>query len=314
MTPRRFLVAVLLLALVGYLLTGVTQVRPGERAVVRRFGRVLDQQPEPGLWVGLPWGLERVDRVAVDQVRRVEVGYRPDSDEDSQTTPPGQLLTGDHNLVNVQTVVNYAVAHDAVVDYVVHADEADGLVARAAETAMAEWVAGRTVDEVLLRGKVDLPPWVVQETQRRLEPYRLGVSIRDASVALLLPPPQVKAAFDQVTQAQTEIRTRLYSAEQEAEKAVRAAEAETYRLEQLAAAYATEQTLLAQAEADRFERRLKQYQEMTRNNPDALAALWWDEMGKLFARLREGGRVDLLDNHLGPDGLDITIVTPSKKK
>ncbi len=313
MTRRAFW-AVLLLALVGYLLTGVTEVRPGERAVVRRFGRVLEYQPEPGLWVGLPWGMDRVDRVAVDQVRRVEVGYQPDADEGSLTTPPGQLLTGDHNLVNLQVVLNYAVRPDAVEDYVVHADEADGLVARAAETAMAEWVAGRTVDEVLLRGKVDLPPWLVGETQERLTPYRLGVVVRDASVALLLPPPQVKAAFDQVTQAQTEIRTRLYSAERDAEESVRKAEAEKFRREQLAAAYAKEQTTRARAEAESFERRLRQYQVTKRDNPDALVAIWWDEMGKLFAALREGGRVDLLDHHLGPDGLDITILTPPKKK
>lgn len=314
MNRRRLLYVVPLLLLAGYLLTGLTQVRPGERAVVRRFGRVLDQRPEPGLWVGLPWGMDRVDRVPVDRVRRVEVGYRPDADEDNLTTPPGQLLTGDHNLVNVQVVLNYAVRHDAVEDYVVHADEADGLVARAAETAMAEWVAGRTVDDVLLRGKVDLPPWLVAETQRRLEPYHLGVSVRDAGVAHLLPPPQVKDEFDRVAKAQTEMRTRLYSAEKEAQQALRTAEADKYRLEQLAAAYANEQTSLARAEADRFERRLKQYQEMKRDNPDALTAIWWDEMGKLFAKMREGGRVDLLDDHLGPDGLDITIVTPPKKK
>jgi modulator of FtsH protease HflK len=314
MTPRRVFWAVVVLLVVGYLLSGVTQVRPGERAVVRRFGRVLDFQPEPGLWIGLPWGMDRVDRVPIDQVRRVEVGYQPDADEDNLTTPSGQLLTGDHNLVNLQVVLNYAVQPDAVEDYVVHATDADGLVARAAETAMAEWVAGRTVDEVLLRGKVDLPPWLVGETQRRLSKYHLGVVVRDASVSRLLPPPQVKASFDQVTQSQTEIRTRLNSAEQEAQRSVQAAEAEKYRLEQLAAAYANEQTVLARAEADSFERRLRQYQEMKRDNPDALTAIWWDEMGKLYAKLREGGRVDLLDHHLGPDGLDITVMTPPKKK
>jgi membrane protease subunit HflK len=314
MTLRRLVWAAVLLLAAGYLLTGLTQVRPGERAVVRRFGRVLDRQPEPGLFVGLPWGMDRVDRVAVDQVRRVEVGYRPDADEDSLTTPPGQLLTGDHNLVNLQVFLNYAVRPDAVEDYVVHADEADGLVARAAETAMAEWVAGRTVDEVLLRGKVDLPPWLVAQTQRRLDGYRIGVAVRDASVSLLLPPSQVKASFDQVTQAQTEIRTRLNSAEQEAQRSAQAAEAEKYRLEQLAQAYANEQTVLARAEADRFERRLRQYQQSKRENPDALTAIWWDEMGKLFARLREGGRVDLLDHHVGPGGLDITEMISPKKK
>jgi membrane protease subunit HflK len=310
---RRFLYVLLGVLLVGYLLTGVTQVRPGERAVVRRFGRVLDRRPEPGLWVGLPWGMDRVDRVAVDQVRRVEVGHQPDAEE-GDVTPPGQLLTGDHNLVNLRAVLNYAVRPGGEEDYVVHAEKADGLVARAAETAMAEWVAGRTVDEVLLRGKVELPRWLADETQRRLEPYRLGVEVRDATVSYLLPPAEVKGSFDRVTEAQTEIRTRLYRAEQEAEQELRRAEAEKYRLEQMAAAYAGERRLLAQAEAESFERRLKQYQKLRQTNPDALSAIWYDEMGKLFARMKEGGRIDLLDNRLGPDGLDITVVTPPPKK
>src|SRR5438874_8416652 len=99
-----------------YLLTGVVQVRPGERAVVRRFGRVLDVKPEPGLWVGLPWGMDRVDRVPVEFVRPVVVGYRLQEDEDALATPPGQLLTGDHNLVNVQAVLNYSVRPDGVED------------------------------------------------------------------------------------------------------------------------------------------------------------------------------------------------------
>src|SRR5262249_41668518 len=78
-------------------------------------------------------------------------------------TPPGQLLTGDHNLVNVRVVVNYTIDADRVEDFVVQldgdggAERVDALVARAAEAEVAEWVAGRTVDDVLLRGKADLP-------------------------------------------------------------------------------------------------------------------------------------------------------------
>jgi membrane protease subunit HflK len=311
---KRIVIVLFIVLLCGYLLTGLTQVRPGERAVVRRFGRVLDYQPEPGLYIGLPWGMERVDRVPVDQVRRVEVGYQPSADESDLMVPPGQMLTGDHNLVNLQVVLHYAVDHQAVVDYVVHAERADSLVARAAEEALAEWVAGRTVDEVLLRGKVELPPWVVVETNRRLQPYGIGVEVREASVAHLLPPAEVKGDFDRVTEAQTAIRTKLYEAEQQAEQLTRKAEAEKYRVEQMAAAYADEKRLLARAEAASFAKRLEQYRKMKRDNPDALAAIWWEEMGKLFVRLREGGRIDLLDNRLGADGLDITVVTPSKAK
>ena len=61
------LVSLVVLAL-AYAATGLYQVLPGEAAVVRRFGRVLPERPEPGLHLGLPWGMDRVDRVAVDQL------------------------------------------------------------------------------------------------------------------------------------------------------------------------------------------------------------------------------------------------------
>src|SRR4051794_33093007 len=117
---RRLLTAVAVLLLLGWLLTGVTQVRPGERAVVRRFGRVLPDKPGPGLYVGLPWGIDRIDRVAVELLRSVTVGFQPGEESDaSGVTPPGQLLTGDHNLINLQVVIDYAVVEDEVADFVV---------------------------------------------------------------------------------------------------------------------------------------------------------------------------------------------------
>ena len=90
---RRLLLALLALGLVAYGLTGVVEVQPGERAVVRRFGRVLDDKPGPGLWVGLPWGIDRVDRVRVRTVRQLDVGYRPDAADsvDPDTTAPGAV-------------------------------------------------------------------------------------------------------------------------------------------------------------------------------------------------------------------------------
>ena len=170
-TMRRFLLVVLGLLLVAYLLTGVVQIRSDERAVVRRFGRVV-ATPQPGLWVGFPWGIDRVECVKVDQVRRVPVGYQPDADEPGGGTPPGQLLTGDHNLVNIQVVIDYTVRPEPeqIDNFVIQADRADGLVARAAEASLAEWVAGRGVDEVLLTSKVALPSWLVRQTQDRLAP------------------------------------------------------------------------------------------------------------------------------------------------
>src|SRR5437870_2216551 len=94
--------------------TALTQVESGELAVVRRFGRVLPHKPGPGLYCGLPWGMDRVDRVAVGKARRTTVGFTAPVEEDAGVTPPGQLLTGDHNLVNVQAEVYYKVIEEQV--------------------------------------------------------------------------------------------------------------------------------------------------------------------------------------------------------
>ncbi len=305
----RYIFSVLLLGLIGYLLTGVTQVRPGERAVVRRFGRVVDK-PGPGLRIGLPYSMERVDRVPVDFVRAVRVGYLPGEEESYELTPTGQLLTGDHNLVNVQVVLDYTVSDEQVEDYVVQADRVDGAIARAAEAVLAEWVAERTVDDVLIRGKAELPSLLVHRTQALIKPYQLGVLIQGASVAYLFPPDQVKDSFDDVTRAQTEIRTKEQEARQFAMEKLRTAETDKYRIEKMTAAYVNEQIVSARAEAETFEKRLEQYQRLRRDNPHFLAGIWWEEIGKLLAQMKENGHIDLLDNHLGADGLDITVSPP----
>ena len=83
--------------------TSVTRVNPGERAVVRRFRRVLPETRGPGLYVGLPWGIDRVSVSSMSaRCGECEFGY---TGKDDDNVPAGQLLTGDHNLVNVEAEV-----------------------------------------------------------------------------------------------------------------------------------------------------------------------------------------------------------------
>ncbi|HTU16767.1 MAG TPA: protease modulator HflK [Gemmataceae bacterium] len=307
----RYLRILLVLLIAAYLLTGVVQIRPGERGVVRRFGRLLPNRLEPGLAIQLPWGMDRVDRVAVDRVQSVTVGYQED-DLSGETMPAGQLLTGDHNLVNVQAVLTYKVRADEVADYIFQADRVDALLGRTVEAVMAQWVAGRTVDDVLLNGKNAMRPVLKEQTQTWIEPYRLGVQILDARVALIAPPNDVKPDFDSVALAQTRNTTLRNTAEQNVARELRMAEAEQYRLEQETAAYVHARKLLAQQEADRFLKRLRQYEIGRKDNPYYLRQIWEEERSKLFARLKENGQIDLLDHHLGANGLDL-FTAPQKQ-
>jgi modulator of FtsH protease HflK len=301
-----------LVAVAVYLLSGVAQIRPEERAVVRRFGQVV-AHPGPGLWVGMPYGIDRLDRVPTATVRRVAVGYRPELVEDA---PAGQFLTGDQNLVNVQVAIDYAVGETAtdLEDFVAQKDRVDGILARETEAALGEWVSGRPVDDVLLTGNVALPGWLVRRVQERIGDQRLGVRVQQVSVAYLAAPDEVRGAFEEVNRAQTAARSQEQRAHQEASKSLRDAEATAYQLEQQALGSAATKKALAKAEADAFNKRLGQYRKSKATNPDALTTIWWDEMGRVWLSFQGRGRVELLDAYLGPDGLDLTQVVPPPKR
>lgn len=310
---RRLVIVTVLLVLLAYLATGIAQVGPDERAVVRRFGRVV-ARPGPGLWVGFPSGIDRVDRVQVRTVRPLVVGFIPEAVEDSQATPPGQWLTGDQNLVNVRLVVEYAVDDTAIENYVVNSDQVDALLTRESEALTAEWVGARPVDEVLLTGRAALPRWIMQRLPDRLVSHHIGITVQRVSVAELAAPQEVQEAFAAVNQAQTGIVTRENQAQQEATQRLRDSESTKFKLEQQSQSYRTDKLTVAKSDAEAFTKRLEQYRRLKATNPDLLTAIWWDEMGRTFISMKGRGRVELLDQHLGPNGLDITQFLPPKRR
>ena len=315
MKRRTLLFLSLLLVLAGlvYAATGVYQVLPGEVAVVRRFGRVLPERPEPGLCLGLPVGhgprgprgrgpaAERRGRLSGCRGRRG--ACRPANCSPATTTSSTCRRRSTTRCGRTRRRPTS-----------LQAERVDGLTARAAETVMAEWVASRTVDETLLNGKVDLRAALLKQVQERIDPYGLGVEVLDAPVALIAPPDEVKSAFDDVAREQTRIETKVNNAEQEAESQWRIVLSYKYQKEQETAAYTENRRTLAERDAESFLNRLHKYQEARRDNPDYLRQIWDEERGKLFAKLKEDRQLGLLDDHIGPDGLDLDVLAPTPPK
>jgi modulator of FtsH protease HflK len=312
----RVVIALVLLAAGWTFWTCLTQIEAGERGVVSRFGKV-EGVAGPGLHVGLPWRIERVRRVRIDREREVTIGFEvPDAEDLETSTPPGQILTGDHNLVNLQATIRFAVVDEQVTKFVLYGDRADALVARAAESLVAEWAAGRKVDEVLLRGKEILPHWLPAKLEVLLAAYDLGVRIQMVSISKELSAPrQVKDAFEGVMRAKAEIDTKANQAQQEAE--ARWTEAMNYKktLETRVKVYAETQRTLARTDAEAFLARQRLVRQALSEKPGYLAAVWWDEVSRIYARMFEAGRLDLLDNRMAGGGIDILEqpLMPKKK-
>ena len=109
--PRTVYLVLGILAVL-WLLSGIYQVDADEKAVVLRFGKLVDVA-EPGLHYHLPPPIEMHITRAVTRVYRDEVGFRT-----IDPGPPARyrqfpnealMLTGDENIVRVELVVQYRV-------------------------------------------------------------------------------------------------------------------------------------------------------------------------------------------------------------
>jgi membrane protease subunit HflK len=285
----RFWPIILVLFGLGYFATGIYQVRPGEQAVVRRFGKVLEEPRGPGLNIGLPWGMDRVDRVAVDEQRQITVGYMETDQPPIDAAPGGQVLTGDNHLVDVRATVYYRVDRDrpgAVADYVLNAGRLQGILERATEVALASVLAGQRVDQVLLGQARNLEPLLQEHLTRALFPYRLGVAIESVNLTLVQPPAELVEVFREVNRARTqkEIAEREALSARQTEVSLARNEALKVRAETQAAAH--NKLTRARAEAENFLALWRKYRDYADASSNALLDLYLKEMQAILARFQ----------------------------
>ncbi len=90
-----------LAALAIWAATGIYAVQPYEKAVVWRCGRILPELSLPGIHCGLPWGIDRVTKLKVNEQKRVGIGLSLEDRNLGRTVEPrrAECLAGDRNLI-----------------------------------------------------------------------------------------------------------------------------------------------------------------------------------------------------------------------
>jgi membrane protease subunit HflK len=248
--PRVVPGLVALILLVGYALTGLCAVAPGEAVVVRRFGRVRPSPLGPGLHWTAPRGIDRRDRVRLDAVRRLEVGgvgvAGPEDDPGG-----GEFLTGDRNLLRARAAVQYRVADP--VAYATRVADPDALLARLADAAMARALAARPIDAALGAGRLAVSRDAAEGLARAADRAGMGVAILGVSLVDARPPREVQPDFDAAQAARAARDQRRAEARSVAGRTRAAAAAEAGARLQRARAEADRRVQLARAEAARFE-------------------------------------------------------------
>ena len=232
--------------------TGIYSVGPNQRAIVRRGGKVLAEMREPGLHFGLPWPIDRVTRVKMEERKRVGVGIGLLDRSQGRRIEPRQLerLTGDRNLVVISAIVQYRIA-DAE-DYLFRAADVPSLIESVTAAALSSIVSSMHIDDVLTARRVAIQDEVRRVSQQTLDRYGVGVRVTGVSLEEVKPPSDVAGAFRDVISAREDRLRMINEALGYANQLLPAARglAAGRRLE--AEGLAERTTRMAEGEAERF--------------------------------------------------------------
>ena len=242
-----------------YLLSGVYVVNPGEEAVVRRFGRLVQPRAGEGLHYRLPWPIERADKVNVSEIRREGIGVTPP--EHGLRFHPAeeiQVLTGDENIVNLKVIVQYRVKDPA--DFLLRIDyDADPLIRNAIKHALTAVGAEAPVDDLLTVGRTELQRLVQAAGQRTLDEYRSGVQLVNLTLQEVNPPKEAADAFRDVASAREERAKAINDAEGYRNSIVPEARGKAERTLREGEGYRADAINRARGDADRFSSILGEY-------------------------------------------------------
>lgn len=240
---------------VVWLGTGFYIVDQGSLGVVQRFGKFTDTT-EPGPRWHLPYPLEKVDVVNMEQVRRLEVGYRSNGEgTGSKTKQPKEalMLTEDENIIDLQFAVQYNLKNAK--DYLFNNRNTDDAVMSAAETAIREVVGKNKLDDLLQKGLQDTS----ERMQAILDSYKTGVKIISVSLQSAQPPEQVQEAFEDVNRANQDNQRQINEGQAYANDVIPKARGTASRLIAESAGYKLKIESEAKGNASRFDQILVQY-------------------------------------------------------
>jgi membrane protease subunit HflK len=281
--------------LVWLVMSSVYTVQAKEEALILRFGKDAGVTG-PGLHFKLPFGIDRIKKVAVKEVKRQEFGFRTEQAGVetiyARPTPrieeEGRILTGDLNILMVNWVVRYRVEN--VRDYYFSLRSPDNTIRDVSEAIMRQVVGDSSVDEVLTFDRERIQLEAQRLIQEKLDRY--GPDDRGAGIEILdqggvrlkdvSPPEEVKDAFNAVNKARQQKETIINQAEAERNSKIPEAKGKKNRVISEAQGYATQRVNEAQGDVARFEQLLSVHQK----NPSITEKrLYLETMGEVLQKV-----------------------------
>lgn len=267
--PGKFGISLILILLFGaWIASGFYKVNQGETAVVLQFGKYKETK-SAGLRWHYPSPIETAEKIDVQKINFVEVGYRQNIGSRQGTAVPREalMLTADENIIDIEFAIQYNIKDPTELLFNV-SDPADVVVRGATESAVREIVGSNTMDFALTEGRSEVVAKTKALLQRILDRYQSGINIVKVNMQNAQPPAEVKDAFDDAVKAREDEQRIKNEAEAYSNDIIPRARGRAARLIQEAEAYKAAVIARAEGEASRFVQILEEYQkapEITRD-------------------------------------------------
>jgi modulator of FtsH protease HflK len=324
---------VMVLLVIVFFASGVFTVPSQEKAIILRFGRPVGNAEEqqllgPGLHWSFPYPIDEVVRLPISRIQTVTSTtgwYATTPEAEATNTEPepgmslnpafdGYALTGDGNIIHVRVTLRYRIKNP--LNYTLNYVNASNVVQSALDNSILQAAGQFTVDQALLVSVTELKEAILERVRHLIDAQALGITVETADLKVI-PPRQVRRAFEDFVAASLEQRkleddARAYAnrvrntAEGEAKMVVNAGKTEGDRLLQTVA-----------ADAEYFEQLLPQYQRdpnlfVTRLQTESLQRILTNAQDKIL-RLDNGARkmwLQLNREPIKPGGQQQQVPTP----
>ena len=233
----------IILAIVGWALSGVYTLDEKERGVVLRLGKVNDEILLPGLH----WNPPIVDQVMFESVTDVK-----------SIQHNSEMLTEDENIVKVNMQVQYVVSD--VKEYLLRVSNPVQSLYQSTESALRHEVGSALMNDVLTSGRAELGIKVKDRIQTYMNRYTTGIEVTQVVIDETAPPDAVRAAFDDVIKAREDEVREKNEATAYANQVVPEARGEAQRLVEQALGYKERVIARARGDAARFNALYAEYE------------------------------------------------------
>lgn len=207
---RWILIAVAVAILILLIVSSVYTVGDKEQAVITTFGKVTGIS-EPGIHVKLPFGIQNVETVKVNEIKNIEIGYRSDGSNNDVVESESKMITGDFNIVNVDFFVEYRISDP--VKYLYASSDPDEILKMLIQSQIRNVIGSYEIDPVLTESKEQIQSDILALTIEELEKYDIGLSLITVRIQDSEPPTsEVNEAFMAVKNADSGAKTAINNA------------------------------------------------------------------------------------------------------